>query len=235
LEPKILCIETSSHRCDVAIGAGEILLSEYGSEDPRGYQHAEKLHVYLQEALTQAQLKIAQLDAIAVSVGPGSYTGLRIGIAAAKGLVQPYKLPLVAYSSLEALAVTARELCPGLKASDRIWAAMDAKRMEVYSAVFDGQGQRLSEDAPQLLEETPVHPVASSGRRIVGVGDGVEKASAGWPGLEVVPAAFALARHGLPLALRALAAGSMADLASLTPAYLKAYRAGSPKLGLPNT
>ncbi len=235
MEPKIVCIETSSHRCDVAIGAGGTLLSESGSEDPLGYQHAEKLHVYLQEALTQAQLKIAQLDAIAVSVGPGSYTGLRIGVAAAKGLAQPHGLPLLAYSSLEALAVAARELHPELDAEDRIWAAMDARRMEVYSAVFDGTGQRLSEDAPQLLEEIPKHPEASTGGRILGVGDGVEKACEGWPNLEVLPVAYAHARHGLPLALKALESNHLADLASLAPAYLKAYRAGSPKLGLPNT
>lgn len=232
---RILLIETSSHRCDVAIAAGEKLLVERGSLDLHGYQHAEKLHVYIEGALSEAQFSVADLDAIAISVGPGSYTGLRIGLAAAKGLAQPHRLPLVAYSSLEALAVAARELHSALDASDRIWAAMDARRMEVYSAVFNGKGERLTEDAPQLLEETPVHPEASSGRRVLGVGDGVEKACAEWPGLKVVPVAYAHARHGLPLALKALKANSLEDLASLTPAYLKAYRAGSPKLGLPKT
>jgi tRNA threonylcarbamoyladenosine biosynthesis protein TsaB len=219
----------------VAIAVGETLLVERGSLDPQGYQHAEKLHVYVEEALAAAELKVADLDAIAVSVGPGSYTGLRIGVAAAKGLAQPHGLPLLAYSSLEALAVAAREMHPELEAEDRIWSAMDARRMEVYSAVFDGKGQRLSEDAPQLLEEVPVHPEASSVGRVLGVGDGAEKACAGWPSLEVLPVAYAHARHGLPLALKALESNHLADLASLAPAYLKAYRAGSPKLGLPNT
>lgn len=232
---KILLIETSSHRCDVAIAEGETLLVERGSLDPQGYQHAEKLHVYLEEALAQAKLKVGDLNAIAVSVGPGSYTGLRIGVAAAKGLAQPHGLPIVAYSSLEALAMAACEFLPELKPSDRIWAAMDARRMEVYSAVFDGKGQRLSADTPQLLEETPVHPEANSSERVVGVGDGVEKACAGWPGLEAVPVAYAHARHGLSMALRAMESHDFSDVASVAPAYLKAYRAGSPKLGLPNT
>ncbi|NDD20082.1 MAG: tRNA (adenosine(37)-N6)-threonylcarbamoyltransferase complex dimerization subunit type 1 TsaB, partial [Flavobacteriia bacterium] len=181
----------------MAIAEGETLLVERGSLDTQGYQHAEKLHVYVEEALAAAELQVADLDAIAVSVGPGSYTGLRIGVAAAKGLAQPHGLPLLAYSSLEALAVAAREMYPELEAEDRIWSAMDARRMEVYSAVFDGKGQRLSEDAPQLLEQTPVHPNASSGGRVLGAGDGAEKASAGWANLEVLPLAFAHARHGL--------------------------------------
>lgn len=235
MSPRILLIETSSHRCDVAIAEGEKLLAECGSVDPQGYQHAEKLHVYIEKALAEAALKVADLHAIAVSIGPGSYTGLRIGVAAAKGLAQPHGLPLLAYSSLEALAVAAREVHPELEASDRIWAAIDARRMEVYSAVFNGKGQRLTEDAPQLLEETPVHLEAASGGRILGVGDGVEKACAGWPSLEGLPVAYAHARHGLPLALKALESNNLADLGSLLPAYLKAYRAGSPKLGLPNT
>ena len=235
MAPKILLIETSSHRCDVALALGDRLLVERGSLDPQGYQHAEKLHVYLQEALEAAACKVSDLDAIAVSVGPGSYTGLRIGVAAAKGLAQPHGLPILAYSSLEALAVAARELHPELEASDRIWAAMDARRMEVYSAVFDGNGQRLSEDAPQLLEEMPIHEAAAACERVIGLGDGAEKACSTWPSLVVLPVAYAHARHGLPMALKAFEAGSFADLATLAPAYLKAYRAGSPKLGLPNT
>lgn len=208
---------------------------ERGSLDPQGYQHAEKLHVYVEEALAAAELQVADLDAIAVSVGPGSYTGLRIGVATAKGLAQPHGLPLLAYSSLEALAEAARELHPELGEQDRIWPAMDARRMEVYSALFTGNGIRLADDAPQLLEEAPIHPVAAAANLVVGVGDGASKAQATWPALRVLPVEFASARHGLSLALEAFRQKHFADTASLAPAYLKTYRAGSPKLGLPNT
>ena len=236
MAPKILLIETSSHRCDVAIAEGKTLLAECGSLDPKGYQHAEKLHVYIQEVLTSANLRVSDLDAIAVSAGPGSYTGLRIGVVSAKGLAQPHSLPILAYSSLEALGEAARELAPNLHAHDRIWAAMDARRMEVYSAVFTGNGERLSPDAPQLLEEMPIHASASDADyKVYGVGDGVAKALASWPNLRVVPIEYASARHGISMALRAFEAKDFADTAALTPAYLKAYRAGSPKLGLPNT
>lgn len=235
MAPKILLLETSSHRCDVAIAEGATLLAEFGSIDPKGYQHAEKLHVYIQEALHQATMRVSDLDAIAVSVGPGSYTGLRIGVASAKGLAQPHDLPILAYSSLAALGQAAREVQPNLREADRIWAAMDARRMEVYSAVFDGNGQRLSPDAPQLLEEVPRHEVLEAGQSVFGVGDGVAKAMEAWPDLHNLSIEYAAARHGIPMALSAFESKDFADTASLTPAYLKAYRAGSPKLGLPNT
>ena len=234
MAPKILLLETSSHRCDVAISEGSSLIVECGSIDPKGYQHAEKLHVYIQEALLQAKMRVSDLDAIAVSVGPGSYTGLRIGVASAKGLAQPHALPILAYSSLEALSQAAREVRPELGEMDRIWAAMDARRMEVYSAVFDGKGQRLSEDAPQLLEEVPIHEAAEGGSSVFGVGDGVAKAMEAWPDLQNLSIEYASARHGIPMALSAFESKDFADTARLTPAYLKAYRAGSPKLGLPN-
>lgn len=235
MAPKILLIETSSHRCDVAIAEGKTLLAECGSLDPKGYQHAEKLHVYLQEVLAAANLRVSDLDGIAVSAGPGSYTGLRIGVASAKGLAQPHALPILAYSSLEALGQAARELRPELGEHDRIWAAMDARRMEVYSAVFSGNGERLSPDAPQLLEEVPMHATAEGGQAVFGVGDGVAKAMETWPDLQNLSIEYASARHGIPMALRAFEAKDFSDTAALTPTYLKAYRAGSPKLGLPNT
>ncbi|MEJ6499756.1 MAG: tRNA (adenosine(37)-N6)-threonylcarbamoyltransferase complex dimerization subunit type 1 TsaB [Cryomorphaceae bacterium] len=229
----LLLIETASHRCDVALIDGKQLLVERGSLDLKGYQHAEKLHVYIQEVLQAAGKRIADLDGVAISGGPGSYTGLRIGAASAKGLVIPHDLPLIAYSSLAALAHGAIEILGVQDPSVRIWAAMDARRMEVYSAVFDGHGCRLSPDAPQLLEEFPIHPEAGTSLKVLGVGDGVEKALEGWTGLQAIPLAFAHARHGHALALEAYEAKDFVEVGAYAPNYLKTYVAGKPKLGLP--
>lgn len=233
MHPRILLLETASRRCDVAYVEGDRCVAEKGSLNPQGFQHAEKLHVYIQEVLRQAGMRVADLDAIALSAGPGSYTGLRIGASAAKGLVAPHGLPLIAYSSLEALAVGARETLGNSTEPYGIWAAMDARRMEVYSALFAATGERWTADAPQLLEEAPILEGFPEGLPIYGVGDGVEKAQVGWPALRRLPLDYAQARHGAPLALRAWEQKDFVDAAAFTPYYLKAFRAGVPRLGLP--
>ena len=233
MHPRILLLETASRRCDVALIEGDQCIAERGSVDLQGFQHAEKLHVYIEDVLRHADMRVADLDAVGISAGPGSYTGLRIGASAAKGLVAPHGLPLIAYSSLEALAVGARESLGSSAEPYGIWAAMDARRMEVYSALFAASGERRTADAPQLLEEVPILEGFPEELPIYGVGDGVEKAQTGWPALRRLPLDYAQARHGAPLALRAWERKDFVEAAAFTPNYLKAFRAGVPRLGLP--
>ena len=126
----ILNIETSTTNCSVA-------LSENGSvvglkeDNSLNYSHAERLHVYIDAVLKAAEVAIDQLDAIAISKGPGSYTGLRIGVSAAKGLCYAMNVPLISVPTLEALAHQV-EVPKGA-----IVAMLDARRQEVYSAMFD--------------------------------------------------------------------------------------------------
>jgi len=126
----ILNIETSTTNCSVALSQNGIVVG-IKEDNNLEYSHAERLHVYIDEVLKVAKISIDQLEAIAVSKGPGSYTGLRIGVSAAKGLSYALNIPLISVPTLEALAHQI-EIPKGA-----IVAMLDARRMEVYSAIYD--------------------------------------------------------------------------------------------------
>ncbi|AUC74254.1 tRNA (adenosine(37)-N6)-threonylcarbamoyltransferase complex dimerization subunit type 1 TsaB [Olleya sp. Bg11-27] len=163
----ILNIETSTTNCSVSLsnkGETLVLKEDYGN----GYSHAEKLHVYIEEVLKEAKMTADQLDAIAVSKGPGSYTGLRIGVSAAKGLSYALEKPLVSVSTLEALAHQ-------IKAeSGYIIPMLDARRLEVYSAIFDENYNLVRAIEAQVLDENSFEKELALGK-VYFVGDGVEK------------------------------------------------------------
>jgi tRNA threonylcarbamoyladenosine biosynthesis protein TsaB len=125
----ILNIETATKNCSVALAKeGKTILCKEIAEE--GYSHAERLHVFIEEIITEAGITYKDLSAVAVSQGPGSYTGLRIGVSAAKGLCYALDIPLIAVDTLKTLASQ-------LKVSDGLIIPMlDARRMEVYSAIF---------------------------------------------------------------------------------------------------
>jgi tRNA threonylcarbamoyladenosine biosynthesis protein TsaB len=125
----ILNIETATKNCSVALAKeGKTILCKEIAEE--GYSHAERLHVFIEEIITEAGIIYKDLSAVAVSQGPGSYTGLRIGVSAAKGLCYALDIPLIAVDTLKTLASQ-------LKVSDGLIIPMlDARRMEVYSAIF---------------------------------------------------------------------------------------------------
>ncbi len=142
----ILNIETATKNCSVSISKdGETLLCKEIAE--LGYSHAEKLHVFIEELLVEANIKYTNLNAIAVSQGPGSYTGLRIGISAAKGLCYALDIPLIALDTLAILAAQVH-IDEGL-----IIPMIDARRMEVYSAVFDAHHQKVIETQAEIITE----------------------------------------------------------------------------------
>lgn len=144
--PYILNIETATKNCSVAIAKeGKTLLCREMAEE--GYSHAEKLHVFIEEVLQELHLTFKDLSAVAVSQGPGSYTGLRIGVSAAKGLCFALNLPLIAIDTLQILAsqVTIAE---GI-----IVPMIDARRMEVYSAVYNAQFEKIREVRAEIITE----------------------------------------------------------------------------------
>ncbi|MFT3793493.1 tRNA (adenosine(37)-N6)-threonylcarbamoyltransferase complex dimerization subunit type 1 TsaB [Flavobacterium sp.] len=142
----ILNIETATKNCSVAIAQdGQVLLCRELAEE--GYSHAEKLHVFIEETLAGLQLQYKDLSAIAVSQGPGSYTGLRIGVSAAKGLCFALNIPLIAVDTMKVLASQA-------KVNDGIIIPMlDARRMEVYSAVFSADLEQIREIKAEIVDE----------------------------------------------------------------------------------
>ena len=159
----ILNIETSTTNCSVALSKNGTVVG-LKEDNSMEYSHAERLHVYIDEVLKTAMVSKDQLDAIAISKGPGSYTGLRIGVSAAKGLCYALSLPLISVPTLEALAHQI-DIPKGT-----IVAMLDARRMEVYSAIYDADYNEIrpteaevltSESFQELLESTPVYFVGN--------------------------------------------------------------------------
>ena len=154
----ILNIETSTTNCSVALSENGAVIG-FKEDNNLEYSHAERLHVYIDEVLKTAKVSKNQLAAIAISKGPGSYTGLRIGVSAAKGLCYALSLPLISVPTLEALAHQVDN------PKGTIVAMLDARRMEVYSAIYDAnynetrstEAEVLTPESYQeLLESTPV-------------------------------------------------------------------------------
>ncbi len=142
----ILNIETSTTNCSVALSKdGDVY--HIKEDNSAHYSHAERLHVYIDEVLKCAEIRHKDLNAIAVSQGPGSYTGLRIGVSAAKGLCFALGIPLIAISTLQSLAHKVRAQ------NGYIIPMLDARRMEVYAAVFDCNFNSIKETSANILEQ----------------------------------------------------------------------------------
>lgn len=222
----ILCIETGTDVCSVGIARDGELLSLRESDE--GRDHARKVGVFVDELLRETEIAPEDLDAVAVGKGPGSYTGLRIGVSFAKGLCYGLQKPLVAVGSLDALAEVAREdyeagilsvdgwenayLCP----------MVDARRMEVYAQVFDAEGQPQSEVSAEVIDAESFAAFRSQGRPFVIFGSGARKCADVLPDaklVEVTPSARGLAR----LAQQALDEGRTVDIAYFEPLYLKDF------------
>ena len=142
----ILNIETATKNCSVALAnEGKTILCKEIAEE--GYSHAERLHVFIEEIIKEAGISLNDLSAIAVSQGPGSYTGLRIGVSAAKGLCFALGIPLIAVDTLQVLASQVN-IDDGL-----IVPMIDARRMEVYSAIFSAKFDKKREILAEIIDE----------------------------------------------------------------------------------
>ena len=144
--PYILNIETATKNCSVALAKeGKTILCKEIAEE--GYSHAERLHVFIEEIIKEAGITFQDLSAVAVSQGPGSYTGLRIGVSAAKGLCFALDIPLIAVDTLQVLASQAT-VSDGL-----VIPMLDARRMEVYSAIFNSNFEKIRAVEAEIITE----------------------------------------------------------------------------------
>lgn len=142
----ILNIETSTKNCSVSIAKdGKTIICNEIAEE--GYSHAERLHVFIETTIQQAAITFSDLCAVAVSQGPGSYTGLRIGVSASKGLCYALGIPLIAVDTLKILAAQAK-ITSGL-----VVPMLDARRMEVYSAIFTPNLENVRETLAEVITE----------------------------------------------------------------------------------
>lgn len=222
----ILCIETGTDICSVAIARDGELISLRESDE--GRDHARQVAVFVDELLKENDLRPEELDAVAVGKGPGSYTGLRIGVSFAKGLCYGIQKPLVAIGSLDALTEVAREdyeagildidgwdeavLCP----------MVDARRMEVYTQRFTSRGEALSEVSAEVITTESFAVERVSEHPFVIFGNGAKKCEevlSGATWVQVAPSARGLVR----LAEEAFEKGQFEDLAYFEPFYLKDF------------
>ncbi len=162
----ILNIETATKNCSVALAKnGETILCKEMAE--QGFSHAEKLHLFIEEIIKEAGITFSDLSAVAVSQGPGSYTGLRIGVSAAKGLCYALEKPLISVDTLTVLA-NQLQIENGI-----IIPMIDARRMEVYSAIFNAKKEMIREVQAEILTDSSF---ADTDDAVYFVGDSNEKA-----------------------------------------------------------
>lgn len=216
----ILNIETATTVCSVALFEKERLLCL--KELNEGYTHAENLHIFIAEALKEAGLKAGQLDAVAVSKGPGSYTGLRIGVSTAKGLAYALNIPLIGVDTLEVMASAARTATR----EDVLFCPMiDARRMEVYTALYDA-GLRQKHPVEALIVNEQSLSRFRQGGRICFFGDGMPKCKSLLSQIEeasFLEGIFPSAVHMIRPALRRFQSKTFEALAYFEPFYLKDF------------
>lgn len=219
----ILNLETATTNCSVSLSKNgkTIVLKE---DNDKSYSHAERLHVYIDAVLKEASINLNDVDAIAVSKGPGSYTGLRIGVSAAKGLCFALDKPLISIPTLEALAHQ-------VKTDDGIIVSMlDARRMEVYSAIYDSNYNEIRETQAQILDTTSFNDYLER-QKVYFIGNGVEKTKAliQHPNAVFIEDKLPSANEMSLLAFQKYTSDNIEDVAYFEPYYLKDFVALKPK------
>ncbi len=219
----ILHIETSTKVCSVAVSQDGAIIFE--QQDTNGPAHAVNCGVFVQEGLSFAESHAIPLDAVAVSMGPGSYTGLRIGYSMAKGVAYGREVPLIALPTLQVLCVPVL-LEHNLEENALLVPMIDARRMEVYAAVYDRALREVraveadivtADTYLEYLERGPVYFF----------GDGAMKCkdTITHPNAHFIEGINPLAKNMFPLAEKAIALGQYADVAYSEPFYLKEFQA----------
>lgn len=216
----LLHIESTSTVCSVAMSRDAELIAI--KEINNGYTHAENLHVFIEQLLKQTSLQAKELNAISVSSGPGSYTGLRIGFSAAKGLAYALQIPLITIDTLKALSfevINTNNLeaiyCP----------LLDARRMEVYFAIYDNHLNEILPAKPLVLNEESIQ-IFNQDKDIYFFGDGMPKAK---ELLQTLPNAHfmdditASASSLIKLAFKKYIVQDFSDMAYVEPNYLKEF------------
>jgi tRNA threonylcarbamoyladenosine biosynthesis protein TsaB len=215
----ILSIESATSICSVALHREGVLLklSEYDQEN----SHARQLMILIEDLFLQVGLKPGDLSAVAVSSGPGSYTGLRIGVSVAKGIAFAYDLPLIAVNTLTGLAFQAFPLC---RDNNFVIPLLDARRMEVYTSVFGSDGKVFEPSHPLEIDGNPFLKYLETGK-VYFLGDGLEKLKSILEHKNSVflPNLNSAVSIG-PLAFKKFLDKSFEDIAYFEPNYLKEFR-----------
>ena len=164
--PIILNIETSSTNCSVSLSNNNKLIDCLEKDSPN-YSHSQKLHSFISELIEKNNISFKDLDAVAVGIGPGSYTGLRIGLSAAKGICYALDIPLISVSSLE-------NMVSNIQFEGVIISTIDARRDEVYSCIFDKDKKVLREEIPEIINSKSYINYSKTDKVLI-VGNGQKK------------------------------------------------------------
>ncbi len=215
----LLHLETSTKVCSVALSKdGELSAIEELEED--GYSHGENLTLFIERVLEKGRISIKDLNGISVASGPGSYTGLRIGVATAKGLCYSLKIPLIAIDSLTALSAQ-------VDSEITKCAVLDARRMEVYNCFFDSEGNKLKEISADIIDEDSYREFEP----FVFFGDGAKKLEDIWSNrnCEINSSIKSSATGQIKIAFEKFNKANFEDVAYFEPFYLKDFIAGKKK------
>ena len=225
----ILNIETSTDVCSVALTSDGQVLDH--TENYEGQTHATLLSKYVQEMLKYARSRELKLDAIAVSIGPGSYTGLRIGLSEAKGLAFGLQVPLIGVNTLQLMTVSTM-FNHFIDDGNPLYVPMiDARRMEVYTAAYTPALDAALEPQAMILDEHAFDGLLQQGYTLVLMGNGSDKARQLFqnPGVKFIEGIKPVAVDMMALAERAWRQQDFIDVAYSTPLYLKEFQATKPK------
>ena len=218
----ILNIETATKNCSVSVAKNGVTIACIEIAET-GYSHAERLHVFIEEILKVSEITFKDLSAIAVSQGPGSYTGLRIGISAAKGLCFALDIPLISIDTLQVLAN-----CVSVEKGFVI-PMIDARRMEVYSAIFDSKQHKIRETEAEIINENSFSEISET---IYFVGDSNDKCKTVLTKTNFVfldNIIYPTAQQMSALSFEKFYNNQFEDVAYFEPFYLKDFLATTPK------
>ncbi len=235
--PRILHIETSTRACSTGLSQNGKMLAIRESLD-REYSHSSRLTVFIDEVIREAGMKTTDVDAVAVSGGPGSYTGLRIGVSTAKGFCYARDIPLIATDTMKALTRVAMDklaassnLLPATAIQALFCPMIDARRMEVYNAIFDSKLSLVRKTKASIIDEDSFRNRLKD-HKMFFFGDGAGKCSSiiQSPNAMFLDDVWPSATGMLQEAESAYSRREFADLAYYEPFYLKDFVAGKPKV-----
>ena len=240
----ILCLETATPSCSVAlVHNGEVLACE---EDPKGQNHSEKITLFIDSVMKKAGISYNDLDAVAVSMGPGSYTGLRIGVSTAKGICYAISKPLIAVETLHAMAfgglsVISTDAVSSVISTDAVSSvisterserrnlllipAIDARRMEVYAAIFDENVNKIKDTEAVIIDESSFADLKNN-HHLYLFGDGADQCAelfANDDKITVIKDFYCSARYMNTIAQQKLNNKDFVDVAYFEPFYLKDF------------
>ena len=217
----LLCLETATKSCSVALARDGALL-HFKDEISEKYSHSEQLTLLIESLLQEQRIELSDLDAIAVSKGPGSYTGLRIGVTTAKGLCYALDKPLIGVSTLKAMASGMEKKIP-----NKLYCPMiDARRMEVYMAFFQA-GKQLTDIKAHIVEKNSFSKMLAK-KEVLFFGDGAEKCQGliSHVNATFITNIYPSAKDMVALAENAFMQKQFENIAYFEPYYLKDFVAG---------